>query len=132
METFAVYINDQAHGPQQVLSLLESKEPARWVLLAFPPRMSRHMGRWLSQPAKKKWRIRWSEQALHEITQRMAAKGDSFEIRIVQQGPTPKLERELRREFGSLRIIDARRMPERWEVPASAAAMGGLVALAVG
>jgi hypothetical protein len=131
METFAVYINDQEHGPQQVLSLLQSKEPARWVLLAFPPRMSRHMGRWLSQPAKKKWRLRWSEQALQEVTQRLAAQGDRYEVRILQQAPTPKLERDLRREFGNVRIIDARRLPERWEVPASAAAMGGLVALAV-
>ena len=131
METFAVYINDQEHGPQQVLSLLQSKEPARWVLLAFPPRMSRHMGRWLRQPAKKKWRLRWSEQTLQEVTQRLESQGDRYEVRILQQAPTPKLERDLRREFGNVRIIDARRLPERWEVPASAAAMSGLVALAV-
>ena len=130
METFAVYVNDHEHGPRQILSLLEGQAPARWVLLACPPRMSRHLGRWLSQPAKKKWRMRWSEEALHEVTQRIRAKGDAFEIRIVRD-PQAKLERELRREFPGLRLIDARRMQDRWEVPAGAAAMGTLMTLAV-
>ena len=130
METFAVYINDHEHGPRQILSLLNGQAPAHWVLLACPPRMSRHLGRWLSQPAKKKWRQRWSEEALHEVIERVRAKGDTYEVRVVRE-PHPKLERELRRTYRGLRTIDARRLQDRWEVPAGAAAMGTLMTLAV-
>lgn len=129
METFAVYINDHEHGPQQILSLLNHKAPARWVLLACPPRLSRHLGRWLSQPAKKRWRQLWSEQALREVKTRLQKNGDAFEIRVVRQ-PQLALEHDLRREFSGVRIIDARRRSDQWEVPAGAAAVGTLMALA--
>jgi len=130
METFAVYINDHEHGPQQILSLLNREAPARWVLLVSPPRMSRHLGRWLSQPAKKKWRLRWSEEVLHETMTRMRENGDVFEIRVVRH-LNASLERDLRREYAGLRIVDARRPQDQWEVPAGAAAVGTLMALAV-
>lgn len=129
METFAVYFNDQEHGPQHILALLKSQVPARWVFVANPPRMSRHLGRWLSQPAKKKWRMRWSEEALHAVVAQLQAQGDPYEIRWVNQ-ITPKWERALRSEFDTLRIIDVRRTPDRWEVPVGAAAFGTLVTLA--
>ena len=130
METFAVYINDHEHGPRQILSLLNGQAPAHWVLLTCPPRMSRHLGRWLSQPAKKKWRQRWSDDVLREVTERLRAKEDTFEVRVLRH-PQAKVERELRREFPGLRLIDARRLQDSWEVPAGVAAMGTLMTLAV-
>jgi hypothetical protein len=120
METFVAYINERQHGLQQLLPMLEKSEPAHWVLVACPPRMNRHTGRWLTHSARKKWQARWAEQTLQELIARIEAKGDQVTQRIAN-APLVQLTRELRSEFGRLRVIDARRPPMGADLPAVSA-----------
>jgi hypothetical protein len=147
METFVVYLNEREQGWQHILPMLDQNPPARWVLVGCPPRMNRHIGRWLSQSSRQRWRQQWSEQTLGEIATRLRERGDRVTTRVAD-GPLVRLTHQLRKEFGNLRIIDARRVhlaqdmppvaqeqavvaqPQAWAVPIGAVALGTVVALA--
>ena len=147
METFVVYLNEREQGWQHILPMLDQNPPARWVLVACPPRMNRHIGRWLSQSSRQRWRQNWCQQTLGEIEARLRERGDAVTTRVAD-GPLVRLTHQLRREFGNLRVIDARRVhlaqelppvaqeqaavmqTQGWAVPVGAVALGTMVALA--
>jgi len=146
METFVVYLNEREHGLQQLEPMLAQGAPARWVLVACPPQMNRHIGRWLSQSSRKRWRAQWAERTLQPIVQRLEASGGQVVTRVATS-PLVRLTHQLRNEFGALRVIDARRThvgqelspvtPEQpqakgqgWTLPVGAVALGTMVAIA--
>ena len=73
--------------------------------------------------------MRWAHQALVDVLDRIKAKGEDVEIRVVHSHSSD-LMRQLRSEFANLRIFDARAAKDNWEVPAGAAVMGAFVMLA--
>jgi len=59
METIAVYANDAAYARHLLEPMLHGAQ-TRWVVVACPPTLTRHAGRWLSQSARQQWRERWA------------------------------------------------------------------------
>ena len=72
METFVIFINDAEFAKRQLVAFVEGRAPERWVLVGCPPRLPRHSGRFLSQPALKRWRADWTREATQEITDLLA------------------------------------------------------------
>ena len=61
MNKFIVYIDDTEHTLNQLQAVMSSGTPTHWVLVACPPRLSRHAGKWINQSARDSWRKRWAD-----------------------------------------------------------------------
>lgn len=145
METFVIFANDRTHVMNQVMPLLEDTNAAKWVLVGCPPRMTRHAGKWLTQRALKRFKDEWTETNLRDIADILRKRGDNVVTRVAITSLL-QMTKELKAEFGPIRIIDARlqhqmqtlpavtdsQVPETntWVVPVSAIALGAAVSLA--
>lgn len=142
MENFIVYIDDAEHAERQIIPMLASHSGARWILVGCPPRLHRHAGRWLTQPALKRWRQDWTHETVGELARLIRERGDEAVIRTAH-GPLADFTRQLKGEWGLARVLDARRPklgtalePVTAEQPADRAASplaltGGAMALGV-
>ncbi len=130
----------------QVLPLLEETQAAQWVLVACPPRLNRHTGKWLTQRAQRKFREDWSQTNLKDLVALLTQRQQTVITRVAHQSLL-QFTKALRTEFGPIRIVDARRprlveglpavvaeqKPESspWAIPVGAVALGAAVTLAV-
>lgn len=146
METFVVYINDKSHAMNQVLPMLEESQSTQWVLVACPPRLNRHTGKWLTQRAQRKFREDWAKTNLKDLVDLLTQRKQSVLTRVADQSLL-QFTKSLRAEFGQIRIVDARRpraiegLPavvaeqtheaRPWAIPVGAVALGAAVTLAV-
>jgi hypothetical protein len=141
MQTIAVFVNDPAHAHHVLQPMLAQGEPARWLLVACPPVLTRHIGRWLSQAARRQWRERWSAELFERIEPAFGAPGKHRLERVVAQRPITEVAARLQARHPGLQLLDARcpRLgqpaepivagqpptdPKRW--PVALAATGGL------
>jgi hypothetical protein len=145
METLVVFINDAEFAQRQVETSVVGRAPGKWVLVGCPPRLPRHSGRFLSQPALKRWRADWTRQATQDVVALLTAGGHEVSVRVAHV-PLVAFTRQLRGELGqSARLLDARRprsgsnlepitqeqSPEGgslWSAAGSAIALGALIA----
>ena len=144
METF---INDAEFAKRQLVAFVEGRKPERWVLVGCPPRLPRHSGRFLSQPALKRWRADWTRETLSDIAAMLTAKGHEVSTRVAHT-PLVAFTRQLRGELGqAARLLDARRpraggqldpitqeqpgeRPDAWSATGGAIALGALITIA--
>ena len=147
METYIVYINDGEAARRQIVAFIEGRGPDRWVLVGCPPRLPRHSGRFLSQPALKRWRADWARDALKDVVELLTSRGHEVITKVVHV-PLITYTRQLRGEFGQgARLLDARRprgsaplepitneqqgeRPDAWGATGGALALGALIAIA--
>ena len=147
METYIVYINDGDFARRQIVAFIEGREPDKWVLVGCPPRLPRHSGRFLSQPALKRWRADWTREALKEIIELLTTRGHEVTTRVAHV-PLITFTRQLRGELGAtVRLLDARRprsgatlepitseqpgdRPDAWSATGGAIALGALITIA--
>jgi hypothetical protein len=74
-----------------------------------PPRLPRHSGRFLSQPALKRWRADWTREATQDIIGLLSARGHEVSTRVAHT-PLVAFTRQLRGELGQgVRLLDVRR-----------------------
>jgi hypothetical protein len=149
METIIVCI-DEAQWAQQQLEPMAGAEGApvfRWVLVACPPRMGRHVSKWLTHSARKSWRARWSAQLFEQVEPMLRKRGHTT-VRVVASGPLAEITQQLVRKHAAVHVLDARRpkfgqpLPPAteeqkpaggngaWEVPAAVAGMSVMLLLA--
>jgi len=149
METIIVYV-DEARWAQQQLAPMAGAQGApvfRWVLVACPPRMARHVSKWLTQSARKAWREKWSAQLFEQVEPMLRKRGHST-VRVIAKGALAELTKELVGRHAAVHVLDARRpkfgqplapvsedqkpaTPDgTWEVPAAVAGMGAMLLLA--
>jgi hypothetical protein len=146
METWLVYIDDKTHAQQQLTPMLIKGVPIQWVLVGCPPRLTRHAGKWLTQKAIQRWRNQWTQDNLQPIQALLSESGDKVHTQVAH-GPLVLMTKQLQQEWGTLRVIDARRprlgqdlppvadnqerTPQNpWMVPGSVAFMGTLMTMA--
>ena len=146
METWLVYIDDKNHAQQQLTPMLIKGVPIQWVLVGCPPRLTRHAGKWLTQKAIQRWRTQWTQDNLQPIQAMLSESGDKVHTQVAH-GPLVLMTKQLQQEWGTLRVIDARRprlgqdlppvadnqerTPQNpWMVPGSVAFMGTLMTMA--
>jgi hypothetical protein len=149
METIIVYVDEAGWALQQLAPMAgtEGAPPARWVLVACPPRMAQHVSKWLTHTARKNWREKWSNSLFAQIEPMLRKRGHRT-VRVIATSPLPSLTQELVRQHAAVHVMDARRpkfgqplqpvsadqQPPgnkgQWEVPAAVAGMGAVLLLA--
>ena len=74
MDKFIVYIDDAEHAMNQLRAAASSGDPqTHWVVVACPPKLSRHAGKWISQSARVSWRNRWASALFSEVKPALTA-----------------------------------------------------------
>jgi len=108
METLIVYVNDSEYARNQLATMINARQPTKCVLVGCPPKLNRHISRWISGGARKKWQTQWSETACAEISQAFFSEGHQF-VNRVAFGPLINVTKQLQGEFLGARVLDARR-----------------------
>jgi len=108
METWLVYINDKTHAQQQITPLLVKGAPIQWILVACPPRLTRHARKWLTQKSIQRWKLQWTQENLQPIQALLSQRGDKV-ITEVARGALVDMTREMQQTWGPMRVLDARR-----------------------
>lgn len=145
MEHIALFANDAEHARRIVSPLLPALAGAHVVIVACPPTLTRHLGRWVSRGARHQWRQDWSQELFDAIEPDLRRQGASAVERMVGQRPLVAVTDQLRARHPAIKIVDARRpRPGRDDEPLAAgqpvasgrlastlAATGGLGAILV-
>ena len=114
METIAVFVNDAAHARHVLEPLLEGGRPTRWIVVACAPRLTRHIGRWVSNAARTQWRERWASELYAELEPELAADGSRVE-KMLARRPLVEVSARLQAREAGVRLLDAR--APRWGPP---------------
>lgn len=151
MDKIIVYLDDAAFAQQQLAPMKGkrvglSNPETHWVLVACPPRLTRHAGKWISQSAREAWRAKWAEKLFDESVPSLISHGDRV-TRVVANGSLVVLTESLMTEHGAARVMDARRpkfgqdmqpvttnqpasRSGQWSIPGAMAGMGAVLILA--
>jgi len=150
MDNIIVYVDDADYALHQLRPMegggARFPQATHWILVACPPRMTRHISKWVNHSARENWRIKWAEKLFARVCPELQARGDKF-TQMVARGPLVEMTRELQRTHGVARVLDARRpklgqdLPpvtpdqpaddsSRWSVPGAVAGMGAILVLA--
>ena len=146
MENIIVVWDDATHALNQVLPMRKEGVRTHWILLACPPRLTRHISRWVNQGSRNAWRKRWAQDLLGKVQPALTEQGDTCELRVLN-GPLMEMTAALQKEFALARIMDARRpkagqelepatanQPANpgaaWALPGGTAALGAMIILA--
>lgn len=110
METIVVYVNDAAHARSILQPMLAEGRPARWVVVACAPRLTRRIGKWVARSTRQQWRQRWSEKVFDQVVPMLSDGGASEVETHVASIPLHQLSAELLQRYGNAsRVLDARR-----------------------
>ena len=111
MDNIIVYVDDASYGLQILQPMLQTggtDQPARWIVVACAPRLTRRVSKRLPHGARASWRADWAEQLFSRLRPVLASHGDIVCTEIAG----PRLcgqTQDLLREFGRARVLDARR-----------------------
>jgi hypothetical protein len=108
METFIVYVNDSEHARSQLASMIGVSQPTKCVLVGCPPKLNRHISKWITGAARKKWQTTWADNTCAEIAKTFVSEGHQFVFRVAH-GPLINVTKQLQGEFLGARIFDARK-----------------------
>jgi len=150
MDKIIVYLDDAEHARHQLAPMESgapgSRQATHWILVACPPRMTRHISKWVNHTARENWRNKWAEKLFSQLTPELRSLGDKV-TPVMAQGPLVELTAELQKQHGAARVLDARRpkfgqdLPPvtadqpatheaRWTVPGAIVGMGAVLVLA--
>ena len=77
MEKIAVFVNDAAHARHLLQPMLKGADPVHWIVIACPPTLTRHIGRWVSHSAREQWRERWASELCEALAPELRAAAGS-------------------------------------------------------
>ncbi len=136
MEKIAVFVDDAAHAAAQLAPFVPAAAArVQWTVVACPPRLTRHIGRWVNEPAREQWQQRWSRALREALAPSFGAAPVEWQL---ARGALPRQVDRLRVRFGAdLRVLDlraprpggrlaplvdtAQAADPRWPVPVAAA-----------
>ena len=109
METIAVFVNDVATARHILQPMLRTESPTHWVVVACPPTLTRHIGRWVSHSARQQWRERWSAELFEGILPELKGHAGSTIETSIAKRPLADVTTRLMARLPHLRLLDARR-----------------------
>jgi hypothetical protein len=109
MEKIAVFVNDAVHARHILQPMLVEGGAAYWVIVACPPTLTRHIGRWVSGAARAQWRERWAAELFADLEPELKAQAGSRVEKLVARRPLVNVSARLSARLGPLRLLDARR-----------------------
>ncbi len=146
MENIIVVLDDAQHALNQVLPMRQQGTRTHWVLVACPPRLTRHISRWVNQRSRNAWRKRWAQELMDKVRPELTRDGDTCELRLLE-GKLIDMTERLQKEHALARVLDARRPKVgqemepatanqpvdgsgAWALPGGTAAVGAMIILA--
>lgn len=111
MDTMIVYVDEAAYAMRMLTPMLSSARtptPMRWIVVGCAPRLSQHIGKWVTNSARQSWRGEWGRQIFQQIVPLLQASGDAV-ITKVACGPLCELTDLLLAQYGGAHVLDARR-----------------------
>lgn len=146
MQSLIVYFDDVVHATKQVLPMFSDKVPTRVVLVACPPSLPHHVTKWVSKEDLESWRLQWAKERTAPLVQTLQGLGQQVVLQVAKS-PLTAVTTQLQAQWGSGRILDARRpkwmiddepvTPDQpvsrrgqWAIPGSLVALGALAAIA--
>ena len=147
MNKFIVYIDDADYALPQLRAVMSSCAPTHWVLVACPPRLSRHVGKWIHRTARASWRSRWAEGLFEKVAPILTRRGDTIQTHVAKD-ELLALTQTLRGTLGAAPVLDMRRpkfgttleavvpgqtttQESSWQLPGAVVGMGAILVLAV-
>jgi hypothetical protein len=148
MDKFIVYIDDAEHAMNQLRAAASSGDTqTHWVVVACPPKLSRHAGKWISQSARVSWRNRWASALFSEVKPALTALDGTVQT-CVAEGELIAFTKQLRATHGQAPVLDMRRSKfgaeleavvpgqasteeSRWQLPGAVAGMAAVLVLAL-
>jgi len=109
VEKIAVFVNDAAHARHLLQPMLKGADPVHWIIVACPPTLTRHIGRWVSHSAREQWRERWASALFEALEPELRASAASKVERQLAKRPLIDVSRRLETRLGMVRLLDARR-----------------------
>lgn len=140
MEKIAVFVNDAEQARHILQPMLSSAVPTHWIVVACAPTLTRHIGRWVSNEARKQWLERWSADLFAQIEPELRACGASVVEKMLVRRPLVEVSARLEARLGPVRLLDARRSRlgkadeplTAHQPPAGSSSWAGPIALATG
>ena len=110
MEKTVVFISDATFARHVLQPMLGARcSPSDWILVACPPALPRHVGRWLSAAARENWHRRWAVEQFACVQPLFGAHCVGRIEQVVASGPLIAVVDRLMACYGDLRLLDARR-----------------------
>jgi hypothetical protein len=109
MEKIAVFVNDAPHAHHLLLPLLSAARPQHWILVACPPTLTRHIGRWVSASARDQWRERWATELFAQVEPALKVPAGSRVEKMLAKRPLIEVATRLDQRLGNVKVFDARR-----------------------
>jgi hypothetical protein len=110
METIAVFVNEAGFARHVLQPMASSQGPTHWVVVACPPKLTRHIGRWVSQSARDQWRERWAAEVFAEVESILKASPVNKVERLLAKRPLVDISARLEARLKGIRLLDARRV----------------------
>lgn len=112
MNTFIVFLDDAEFSMRQIGPMRAgagaSSQQTQWVLVACPPRMTRHISKWVNHTARQKWRNKWADGLFNEVKDLLQSPQDLI-VTELANGPMPEQTQGLLARYPAARVVDARR-----------------------
>jgi hypothetical protein len=109
MEKIAVFVNDASHAMHLLKPMLQAAEPTHWILVAQAPKLTRHIGRWVSGSAREQWKERWGAELFAALEPVLRAAPGSRIEKMLARRPLVQVSERLQARLGPVRFLDARR-----------------------
>lgn len=150
MDKIIVYIDDLEFAAQQLAPMKHngsvSQQGTHWILVACPPRMTRHISKWVSYSARENWRAKWADKLFAQITPHLRTHSDQV-TQVLASANLAEQTQDLISRLGTARVLDARRpkfgqdlqpvtveqklsTQSRWTVPGAVAGLGAALVIA--
>lgn len=111
MDNVIVYLDEAAYALTVLPSMLpaaQPRAPIRWIVVGCAPRVTHHVSKWVTHSARQNWRGKWADKVFSQLLPALQGPGDEV-VSQVASGPLCDLTEVLMRQYGSARVLDARR-----------------------
>jgi hypothetical protein len=109
MKTIALFIDDAAAARLALQPLLQSRDAGRVVLVACAPKLSRHVGRFVSHAGREQYRQRWARDLFTELQPLWSMAPRGTVETLVAKAPLEVVVQRMKVQQGTdLVAIDAR------------------------
>ena len=110
MRTIALFIDDAAAARMALQPLMQSRDAGRVVLVACAPKLSRHVGRFVSHAGREQFRQRWARDLFTELQPLWSKAPRGTVETMIAQAPLEVIVQRMKVQEGTqLVAIDARK-----------------------
>ena len=109
MDQIAIFSNDAAYAKHLLEPMVGAHRQTHWILVACPPKLTRHIGRWVTRSAQEQWRERWAAELYAELDPLLIQAGAARVEHVLAKRPLVEVAKSLQQRNAALRVLDARR-----------------------